>query len=124
MYICSKEDTFIAKTKVEIGEFFEKEKAEVYVILKEPSTNQFMTLQTVWKEQDEAKVIQSFYDMLPELIVDSNIYETDEKKMGNKELAVFLFNKFECITDIMKSYYEFLGEAQSKKKKPKPASKQ
>jgi len=124
VYVCSREDTFIAKTKIEIGEFFGKEEAEVYVVLREPSTNQFMNLQAVWKEQDEAKVIQSFYDMLPDLIVDSSIYETDEKKMAPKELADFLFGKFECITDVMKAYYQFLGEAQSKKKKPKSVSKQ
>jgi hypothetical protein len=81
-------------------------------------------LQNVWKEQKEEEVIKSFYDMLPELIVDSNVYETEEKKLSSKDLAELLFAKFECITEVMKKYYEFLGEAQGKKKKPKSASKQ
>lgn len=171
MYICNKEDTFIVKKKFEIGSFFGKEESEVYVILKEPSTNMFLNLQAVWKEQHENKSLQSlislveeeikkskitdtsvqtriidslskiqekidekdsnnekailsFHEMLPDLIVDSSIYETEEKKMGSKELADFLFDKFECITEIMTRYYQFLIETKSQKKTKKQVSKQ
>lgn len=124
MYIASKEDTYIAKTRLDIGEFFDKEPAEVYVTLREPSTMQYIALQNVWKEQDEEKVIKSFYEMLPDLIVDSSIYETEDKKMDSKKLASFLFDRFEAITEIMRLYYQFLGDSQSKKKSKKEASKQ
>jgi hypothetical protein len=84
---------------------------EVQVTMKEPTTLQYLKIQEVWKKQDETDIIQSFYELFPELIVDHSFYETENKKMTSQQVADLLFGKFEAITDIMKLYYEFLGES-------------
>jgi predicted nuclease of restriction endonuclease-like (RecB) superfamily len=121
MYLANKDSNFISKKRFDIGTWFDQAPEEVQVTMKEPTTLQYLKIREVWKKQDEVEIIQSFYELFPELVVDHSFYVSESKKMSNQEVADLLFGKFEAITDLMKLYYEFLGE--SKKNSMKKSGK-
>lgn len=86
----------------------------MFVTLREPSTLQYLKIQEAWKTQDESRIITDFYEIFADLIIDHSLYHTEAKKMSNKEVTDLLFGKFEAITEIMRRYYEFLGETKKK----------
>jgi len=114
LYLANKNSDFISKKRFDIGTWFDMAPEEVQVTMKEPTTLQYLKIQEVWTKHDETEIIQSFYELFPELIVDHSFYQTENKKMTNQEVADLLFGKFEAITDIMKMYYEFLGDSKKK----------
>ena len=76
--------------------------AEAFLELKELDTLTTLKLRALADKQDE--VVAYFKEVLPSIIVDHNLYETEDKKMSNKEIANFIYEKLELSTKIMTEY--------------------
>jgi len=96
-------DKALRKVKIEFGTLVGLDTdAEAFLELKELDTLTTLKLRSLADKQDE--VIAYFKDILPNIIVDHNLYETEDKKMSNKEIANFIFEKIELSTKVMTEY--------------------
>ena len=93
----------LRKVKIEFGTLIGLDTdAEAFLELKELDTLTTLKLRSLAEKQDE--VIAYFKEILPTIIVDHNLYETEDKKMSNKEIANFIFEKLELSTKVMTEY--------------------
>lgn len=105
MYVKAKNyDSAIQKVKIEIGTLVGLESdEEAFLTLREMSTFNTMKLRDSAKA-DKDSVINFFYEVMPEIIVDHNLYITEQKKMTNEEVRDFIFEKIELSTLILQKY--------------------
>ena len=93
----------LRKVKIEFGTLVGLDTdAEAFLELKELDTLTTLKLRSLADKQDE--VIAYFKEILPNIIMDHNLYETEDKKMSNKEIANFIFEKIELSTKVMTEY--------------------
>lgn len=104
MYIKKNDyDKALRKVKIEFGTLVGLDTdAEAFLELKELDTLTTLKLRSLADKQDE--VIAYFKEILPSIIVDHNLYETEDKKMSNKDVASFIFEKLELSTKVMTEY--------------------
>ena len=96
-------DKALRKVRIEFGTLIGLDTdAEAFLELKELDTLTTLKLRSLADKQDE--VIAYFKEILPNIIVDHNLYETEDKKMSNKEIANFIFEKIELSTKVMTEY--------------------
>ena len=96
-------DKALRKVKIEFGTLVGLDTdAEAFLELKELDTLTTLKLRSLADKQDE--VIVYFKEILPNIIVDHNLYETEDKKMSNKDIANFIFEKIELSTKVMTEY--------------------
>jgi len=96
-------DKALRKVKIEFGTLVGLDTdAEAFLELKELDTLTTLKLRSLTDKQDE--VIAYFKEILPNIIVDHNLYETEDKKMSNKDIANFIFEKLELSTKVMTEY--------------------
>lgn len=104
MYIKKNDyDKALRKVRIEFGTLIGLDTdAEAFLELKELDTLTTLKLRALADKQDE--VVAYFKEVLPSIIVDHNLYETEDKKMSNKEIANFIYEKLELSTKIMTEY--------------------
>lgn len=97
-------ESAIQKVRIELGTLLGLETdEEAFITLKEMSTFHTINLRESVKNNRE-DIIKYFHDILPEIIVDHNFYETEQKKMTNEELRDFLFEKITVATKVLNDY--------------------
>ena len=84
-----------------LGDEYKDEDAGV--TLKELPTLEMMKMSEA-KEQGQVKLLEYFKEVLPEIITDHNLYETEDKKMEKKDVAELIFDKFEITVKVVNEY--------------------
>ena len=101
MFIKSK--NFIAKFRIDLGEELGAEKAEdAYVVLRECDTLELMELQG----QDLKQIVKILKTLLPSLIVEHNIYNTETEQMNSDDVTQLVYSKFKATTKVVREYVE------------------
>lgn len=97
-------DNAIQKVRVEFGTLIGlEEDKEAFVLLKELPTMEMMQLNEA-HEKGHKELIEFFRQVLPYIIVDHNLYETDEKKMTTEAVTSFIFEKLDVTSKIVSDY--------------------
>ncbi len=97
-------DNAIQKIKVEFGTIIGQEKEEdAYVVLKELPTMEMMQLKDA-HEKGQKELLGFFKEVLPQIIVEHNLYETETQKMRNDEVAAFIYEKIDLTGKIIGEY--------------------
>lgn len=96
-------DNALRKVRIEFGTLIGLDTdAEAFVVLKEMDTLTTLKLRSLVGKEDE--VIAYFKEVLPAIIVDHNLYETEDKKMSTKDVTSFIFEKLELSTKVVAEY--------------------
>ena len=97
-------DNAIQKVRVEFGTLIGlEEDKEAFVLLKELPTMEMMQLNEA-HEKGHKELIEFFRQVLPHIIVDHNLYETEEKKMTTEAVTAFIFEKLDVTSKIVSDY--------------------
>lgn len=109
MFIPDTKKYFI-NTKIDLTELLEAEE-EVYIVLKEPTGLEFMNLQKTIqkntkedKKVDETALFEEIYKLLPKVVVEHNIYKSENKKMNSDEVVEFIGSKISVLTEVITTY--------------------
>lgn len=105
MFVKSKNyDKAIQKVRINVGTLVGLENDdEVYLILKELPTRETLILKDKYNEGINV-LIEFFESVLPDIIVEHNFYETEQKKMSNDEVTKFIFEKTELSSKVLTEY--------------------
>jgi len=94
----------IQKVRVEFGTLIGQDKDEdAYVLLKELPTLEMMQLNEA-HEKGNVALMEFFHEVLPHIIVDHNLYETESKKMTDKAVTDFIFEKLDLTSKVVAEY--------------------
>lgn len=120
MFVRSKNyGEFLVKVKIEIGKELGLENdAEAFVELKELPTIETMKMKAI-QEEGEVALIEYFKSILPNCIVDHNLYETDTEKMSNEAVTEMLFEKTTLATKVVGEFIDKVFFTQAKKNEDK-----
>lgn len=112
-------DNCIQKVRIEFGELLGcKEDKEAYIVLKELPTLETMRLNEA-HEKGQSELLEFFLGVLPKIIVEHNLYETEEKKMTNEAVVDLIFEKLEVTTKVITEYTEAIFTSRLNKKEEK-----
>lgn len=91
----------IFTVKVGVGEYFNMEEQDLYVILREPTAEEALSFKDVaggeGKDADEKKM----FSMLPNMIVEHNFEEEVGKKMSTDEVWKLIMARASCATKVV-----------------------
>lgn len=94
----------IQKIRVDFGTIIGLEKDEdAFVVLKELPTMEMMQLNEA-HEKGRKELLEFFKDVLPLIIVDHNLYETEKQKMSNEDVASFIYEKLDLTGKVIGEY--------------------
>ena len=97
-------DNAIQKVKVEFGSLIGlTDDKEAYVVLKELPTLEMMQLNEA-HEKGQKELLEYFRKVMPAIIVEHNLYETDEKKMTEEDVVAFIFEKLDVTSKVVSEY--------------------
>ena len=105
MFVRQKQlDNCIQKIRINIGTNVGLEKDdECFIVLKELPTLEVLKLKKAHDEGIEA-VMQYFKDILPLILVDHNLYETEQQKMTNEAVADLIYDKNDLTYKVITEY--------------------
>lgn len=112
MFVKSQDyQNYVHRQRINLGEEFGKENEEVFIILRELDTKSVLKLKEASaKDKDETTSetasLEAFREILPKLIIDHNIYETEEKKMNADEVTELIFEKVSTVGKVLKALQE------------------
>jgi len=90
--------------RVEFGTLIGEEKDEdAYVVLKELPTLEMMSLKEA-QEKGEVELMKFFKAVIPSILTDHNLYETETQKMTKEEVANFIFEKLSVTSKVIGGY--------------------
>lgn len=94
----------IQKVRVDFGTLIGEEKDEdAYVVLKELPTLEMMQLNEA-HEKGNVALMEFFSKVLPHIIVEHNLYETESKKMTDQAVTNFIFEKLDLTSKVVSEY--------------------
>lgn len=108
MFVKSKDyGKYIFTQKISLGkEFGFETDDEVFITLRELDTKSVIKLKEASNSDSETASLEVFREILPNLIVDHNFYETEEKKMTTEEVTELLFEKVSTIGKVLNALKE------------------
>lgn len=97
---------YLIKEKIEIGQFFGSKNEDVFITLREPSTTEVYELQDKWRgaSGDKTKIMVALIDMLPDIIVDHNLYRDEKTKYGNTEVKDIILSQLNLFSFVIDAY--------------------
>lgn len=122
-YIKSRSN-YIQKVKIEFGTLMgEQEDKEVYLVLREPSTEQMMAFQK-YSGQDEMELFNYFKSILPTIIVEDNFYEDESRArhLSPEEITAVIYESLDVTAKLFGEYFNaaFLPESRGQKSNLQP----
>lgn len=80
----------------------EDENNEVFVTLREPTTEEAFSLRT----ENEDDAVEAFHKLLGDIIIDHNFYEdeSEKQKMTNKDVAETVFESYTKFIQVLTEY--------------------
>lgn len=118
MYIY-KEENYIFSTVIDLSEFFEE---GAYIKLREPDTKDMIKISKITqaeKENQTEQMLNIYYDLLKNLIVDHNFYINEKQKMDERQLIEILYSRIEVIISVLTKYNEEVAFLSERRKKVK-----
>lgn len=105
MYIASKNyENAVKRVKVNVGlELGLDNENEAFITLKELPTMEILKLKEVSQNGGE-ELLSFFKETLPNIIVDHNLYETEQKKMSNEEVVALVFESMSLTNKVLNDY--------------------
>lgn len=104
MFVKTKDyGNYIHTQRIDLGSEFGKEDSEIFIVLREMDTKSVIKLKASSASGEEGATLETFREILPNLIVDHNFYESDDKKMDSKEVTELLFEKISTIAKVLQS---------------------
>lgn len=101
MFIRNK-NSYLITTKIEFGTMLGCDTdADAYITLKEMPTSLVMRLR---QRTSEDEMMEFFHEILPEIIVDHNLYEDETTKMTNEAIADLVYDKVELTGKVFGDY--------------------
>lgn len=109
----------LQKVTINFGKLIgEKEDEDAYIVLKELPTMETLELKEA-QEKGELELMKYFKHVLPSIIVDHNLWESDEKKMSNEDVISFVFEKLDLTTKVISEYTDGVFTSRLNKKDDK-----
>ena len=109
----------IEKVRIEFGDLVgQKKKGDAYVVLKELPTLEMMELNKA-HEKGEEELLKFFKSVLPLIITEHNLYETEDRRMTADEITSFVFEKLELTSRIISEYANAAFFTRGRKEKGK-----
>ncbi len=94
----------IQKIRVDFGTLIGEEKDEdAYVVLKELPTMEMIELSSA-HDKGTAELMEFFHKVLPLIIVDHNLYETEKEKMTAQAVTDFIYEKVDVTSKVVSEY--------------------
>jgi len=94
----------IQKVRIEFGTLIGlDEDKEAFVVLKELPTLEMMQLNEA-HQKGQAALLGFFREVLPRIIVDHNLYETEQKKMASDDVVAFIYEKLDVTSKVISEY--------------------
>lgn len=100
-----KDESYLIKTRVAVGKFFGREADEAFIEIREPDGRDLMRVKTAFSDGDAA-LMGAFLDILPRIIVEHNLYKTEEALHSNAEVAAIVNNKAALCLDLFGKFAE------------------
>ena len=122
MFVRQKQlENCIQRVRINIGKLVGLEQDdECYIILKELPTLEILKLKEAHNEGLGA-VMKYFKDVIPYILVDHNLYETEQQKMKNEDVADLIFQKNELTNKVISEYTASAFFTPASKKEDKSA---
>ena len=94
-----KNHKYVKTFKIELDASFGE---DVYIILREPTTEEAFKLRT----EDEGEAIKVFKELMADLMVDHSFYEdeTSKTKLDSKEVADIIYQSFPSYQKVLSEY--------------------
>lgn len=105
MFVRQKQlENCIQKVRINIGKLVGLENDdECYIVLKELPTLEILKLKDAHDKGIEA-LMKYFKDVIPDILVEHNLYETEQQKMSNKAVAELIYDKSELTNKVISEY--------------------
>lgn len=106
-YIRSRSN-FIQKVKIEFGTLMgEDEDKDVYLVLREPSTEQMIGLEK-FNDKTEMDILNYFKEILPSIIVEDNFFEDEARSrhLTHEEITSTIFESLQVTSKIFGDYFK------------------
>jgi len=107
----------IFKIKIEVGNYFELDKSDLFIELREPTTQEALSLS---KGSEDATIM---FNMMPSLIIEHNFEATlnettgTTKPMSNKEVWKLCMERSVCATEMVEQWSQNIPLANRKLEK-------
>lgn len=102
MFIKDKDySNYVHINRIDLGEFFGKEEAEVFLTVRELTTKDVLLLKEVADKKENTALFDTFREILPGIIVDHNFYVDEHTKMSVEDVADLLFERIDVITKVI-----------------------
>lgn len=107
----------LQSVKLNIGNFFDQEKPEdVQIRLREVTIAQSMELT---KDTSSKAVLNMFMEILPDILIEHNLYETPDELMETGDVIELFKKKGKLLSYIMQEYTRALFQAPPKQSEEK-----
>lgn len=94
----------IQSVRINIGSLLGLEKdEEAFIVCKELPTLEQIKLKEA-KDKGEIALLEYFKEVLPNIIIEHNLYETEEKKMSTKDITDLIFEKSALTVKVIEEY--------------------
>lgn len=103
-----KDKSYLITHRVNLGQFFDMPEEDAYIVLREPDTFT-LTKMNEAKQTDDASgraFVEFFAGVLPDLVVDHDLYKTETQKMTAQEVRDLVYDKMEIFMHIVTEYTE------------------
>ena len=99
-------DSYLIAAKINVGEFFNLPDGDVFIELREPDTRTMFKLEAAFKTGENEKIIDTFLNALPGLIVSHSLMKTEKDAMAPQEVADTVARKLSLFMHILTEYKE------------------
>lgn len=94
----------IFKIQIDVGEHFGGEESDFFIELREPTTEETMTLSN--KEGEDKVDQEAIFRLMPHCIIDHNFFQDEEekKKMSTAEVWKEIMRRPICATEVVERW--------------------
>ena len=105
----------IFKLKINVGEHFNEKNEDLYIELREPTTEEALSLSATddSDKQDKAAI----FKMMPSLITDHNFEDENSKRFSSDDVWKFIMQRAQCATQIVTEWSNNIPLAKGKLEK-------
>ncbi len=97
--------TYLKTVRVELGLELGAEKAdEAWMLLREPSTLEWLELQEMAQEKQERAIVAKMRTLFPALVLDHNLYTDEATKLENADAVDIVFAKLPAAMKLIDDY--------------------
>lgn len=103
------EKNYIHKFRIDIGRFFEKEPAEVWLEFREPNTDEMLALKRLYKEgkPESDELVAKFREFFPSVLIDHCFYKgkDSKEKLTNAEISEIVFRRIDLAMEVIGCFF-------------------